>query len=215
MKTKSSSFNNVRVLETAAASNLYRNTEANDDNKYKHKYEKAMPRNYFAPQRRGPMENSDEVMKIVIDRANKIQINQLEIGIESNENSSNFSKRQSRPSITSSSASNNNNNNNNLRRCASRTRDASTQRNIKLFIGNIDRDCLKNRLSEVFEKYGQIQEVAICGKKYGVFGVVVYAEFASAELAINKLDGEQVEGVSAPNKSLKVVFFQNKTEMNA
>lgn len=91
--------------------------------------------------------------------------------------------------------------------------DETSKNKTKLFIGNIDRCCDKQKLKKEFEKYGKVQEADIGGRYFEIFGLVIYKEPSAAQLAIEKLNGEQIDGLSAPQKYLKVDYFQKKAEL--
>lgn len=101
-------------------------------------------------------------------------------------------------------------------RDASANRDATFSDNTsknktKLFIGNIDKLCDKQKLIKEFEKYGKVEEADIGGRGFGIFGLVIYKEPSEALSAIEYSNGKQIDGISAPQKCLKVDYFQQKS----
>lgn len=68
----------------------------------------------------------------------------------------------------------------------------------RLHVGNLSYDTTEESLREVFEEYGPVESVTVVmdrtsGRSKG-FGFVEYADDASAQKAIDALNGREVEG---------------------
>jgi cold-inducible RNA-binding protein len=69
---------------------------------------------------------------------------------------------------------------------------------MKLYVGNLSFETTENDLQDLFEKHGQVTEVALIndkmtGRSRG-FGFVTMGDAASATAAINALNGKEVQG---------------------
>jgi len=69
---------------------------------------------------------------------------------------------------------------------------------MKLFVGNLSFETTENDLQDLFEKHGQVSEVALMmdrmtGKSRG-FAFVTMNEKAEAEAAISALNGKELNG---------------------
>jgi RNA recognition motif-containing protein len=69
---------------------------------------------------------------------------------------------------------------------------------MKLFVGNLSFETTENDLQDLFEKHGQVSEVALMmdrmtGKSRG-FAFVTMNDKAQADAALSALNGQQVAG---------------------
>ncbi len=69
---------------------------------------------------------------------------------------------------------------------------------MKLYVGNLSFDTTENDLQDLFEKHGQVTEVALIndrmtGKSRG-FAFVTMADAAAAKAALEALNGKDVQG---------------------
>ncbi|KAG0460843.1 hypothetical protein HPP92_021140 [Vanilla planifolia] len=82
--------------------------------------------------------------------------------------------------------------------CSTLTRRNARDFSSKLFVGGLSYDTNETILKDVFSPYGQIMEVkVVCdhrsGKSKG-FGFVRFAQNAEARAALEKVDGQSVDG---------------------
>jgi len=69
---------------------------------------------------------------------------------------------------------------------------------MKLYVGNLSFETTENDLQDLFEKHGQVTEVALIndkmtGRSRG-FGFVTMGDSASGTAAMNALNGREVQG---------------------
>ena len=69
---------------------------------------------------------------------------------------------------------------------------------MNIYVGNLNFNFGEDELKELFEKYGEVTSVKIITDKYSGrskgFGFVEMADDASANQAIEELDGKEVSG---------------------
>jgi cold-inducible RNA-binding protein len=70
--------------------------------------------------------------------------------------------------------------------------------NTKLYVGNLSFDVSESTLKELFEKHGTVVEVALISDKFTGrsrgFGFVTMESAEAAQAAIEKLDGQSLDG---------------------
>lgn len=69
---------------------------------------------------------------------------------------------------------------------------------VKVYVGNLPFSVGQKELTELFSKYGKVEEAVVISDKYSGrskgFGFVTFAEHSAAQKAIAEMDGKDMQG---------------------